>query len=213
MATAVDPLEHALLTMNRVRARELFAEGVRTQGPLPYLEGRVAAVLNSIGQAWEAGTVALSQVYMAGRICEELSAAALPADDPTRVAVPRLALTIFEDQHTLGKRMVMAVLRNQGFAVADWGQLSLDAAVQRIKDEPVDLLLISCLMLSSALRIAKLTESIRREGLPVRVVVGGAPFRFDPALWQEVGADAMGATASDAARIVREFANLQGAQR
>jgi hypothetical protein len=33
-------------------------------------------------------------------------------------------------------------------------------------------------------------------------VVGGAPFRFDDQLWREVGADAMGLSASDALKIL-----------
>jgi trimethylamine corrinoid protein len=43
-----------------------------------------------------------------------------------------------------------------------------------------------------------------RAALPaqVRIVVGGAPFRFDAELWRQVGADAMGRTAADALDIV-----------
>jgi methanogenic corrinoid protein MtbC1 len=35
--------------------------------------------------------------------------------------------------------------------------------------------------------------------------VGGAPFLFDDQLWQEVGADAMGKSASDAVAIVERL--------
>jgi methanogenic corrinoid protein MtbC1 len=35
--------------------------------------------------------------------------------------------------------------------------------------------------------------------------VGGAPFLFDDRLWQEVGADAMGKSASDVVAIVERL--------
>jgi methanogenic corrinoid protein MtbC1 len=37
------------------------------------------------------------------------------------------------------------------------------------------------------------------------VVVGGAPFLFDPLLWREVGADAMGRSASEAPGIIEKI--------
>ncbi len=207
--THIDQLEDALLAVDRTAVRRLFALGVQTDGPFAFMEGQIATVLDRIGKAWEDGRVALSQVYMAGRICEELAMNALPADDPERVGNPRVALAVFEDEHHLGKRMVLAVLRSEGFGVADWGQVGLETALAQLEREPVDVLLLSCLMLSSALRIGALTAAIRERGMPVKVVVGGAPFRFDANLWQEVGADAMGATASEAGAIVRWLAGVQ----
>ncbi len=38
----------------------------------------------------------------------------------------------------------------------------------------------------------------------VKIVVGGAPFRFDDQLWREVGADAMCRTASEAVDVIHE---------
>jgi len=35
--------------------------------------------------------------------------------------------------------------------------------------------------------------------------VGGAPFIFDPNLWQEVGADAMGRNAADAIKLLQKY--------
>jgi methanogenic corrinoid protein MtbC1 len=165
----------------------------------------VGEVFDRIGAAWETGRIALSQVYMAGRICEELSLAVLPSGHPDRKNDPNIAVALFEDHHTLGKRMVVSVLRTEGYAVSDWGRVNPETALVRLKKEPVDILMVSCLMLSSALRIQKLTKAIRDEQLPVKVVVGGAPFRLDPALWLEIEADAMGATASQAGSLARRF--------
>lgn len=207
--TRVEALEKALLTVDRTRAREIFMKGVHTDGSLPFMENLVGEVFDRIGLAWESGRIALSQVYMAGRICEELSLSVLPSEHPDRKNDPHIAIALFEDHHTLGKRMVVSVLRTEGYAVSDWGQVNLESVLARLRREPVEVLMVSCLMLSSALRIQKLTKAIQNEKLPVKVVVGGAPFRFDPTLWMEVGADAMGATASQASSLVRRITEGQ----
>lgn len=205
MDSRVEELESALLTVDRTRAREIFMKGVQTDGSLPFMENLVGEVFDRIGSAWESGRIALSQVYMAGRICEELSLSVLPSEHPDRKNDPVIAVALFEDHHTLGKRMVLSVLKTEGYAVVDWGHLSLESTLVKLRREPVDILMLSCLMLSSALRIKKLTEAIRKKHMPVKVIVGGAPFRFDLGLWKETGADAMGITASQAGSLARSF--------
>jgi len=198
-----EEFEAALLAVDRAEARRIFMRGVDTDGALPFMENMVGLVLERIGLAWEQERLSLSQVYMAGRICEELSLLALPSSHPDRKNNPRVALGLFEDHHMLGKQMVHAILRNEGFLVQDWGKLSLQAAVDKVRLGSVDVLLLSSLMLSSALRIEKLCGTIKAENLPVMVLVGGAPFRFDEGLWREIGADAMGSTASQAPGLIR----------
>ena len=60
-------------------------------------------------------------------------------------------------------------------------------------------------MLSSALQVRKVRDLIGRMHLPIKLIVGGAPFRFDGQLWKEVGADAMGYSAVDALEIMNRI--------
>jgi monomethylamine corrinoid protein len=55
-------------------------------------------------------------------------------------------------------------------------------------------------MLPSALHIKELKA--RLSDTDVKIVVGGAPFRFDEELWKEVGADSFGRDSSEAIEIV-----------
>lgn len=199
----VNDLQAALLAVDRSRVRAIFQEGVQADGALPFMEGIVGIVLDRIGDAWQTGRLALSHVYMAGRICEELSLSILPEGHSDRKDDPSIALAVFEDHHILGKQLVHAVLRNDGFRVQDLGRVNLQQVLERVRTGTVDVLLLSCLMLSSALRMGRLCEAIKTENLRVKVIVGGAPFRFDPQLWREVGADSMGYTASQSPSLVR----------
>lgn len=200
--TTVREFETALLALDRLTATRLLTAPEGGESPMRRVEQLVAPTLDRIGRAWEYGQVALSQVYMSGRICEDLVDALLPSGSAIRKDQPKMAVAVLEDYHLLGKRMVYAVLRASGYELLDYGRQDVEGLARRVAEQGVEILLLSALMLPSALRVARVRAALDRLGCPVRIVVGGAPFRFDPQLWREMGADAMGVNASDAVRIV-----------
>jgi len=203
--------EHALLAMDRVEARRVF-ERLGLEAHTTAWDELVLPVLERMGAEWEAGRLSLAQVYMGARICEDLVGAVTPAAD-SQPGRPSVAIGVLDDSHALGKRIVLGVVRAAGFAVTDLGsQLSAKAMAEQAIDSRIDVLLVSTLMLRSALQVDVLTRTLRRARAHTRVVVGGAPFRFDRALWQAVGADAMGGTASDALRLLARLAPAAAAE-
>ena len=82
------------------------------------------------------------------------------------------------------------------------GGLEPAEVVRRVEEDGVAVLLISTLMLPSALKVLEVSEGMRKLANPPSLVVGGAPFLFDEELWRRVGADAVGRSASDAVSIV-----------
>ena len=200
-------MENALISVDRVRAIRIVRDSCITGSPFMCLETLIVPVLESVGRRWETGDVALSQVYMSGRICEEIVDTMLPAGDPRRVDQPRMAIAVLEDQHTLGKRIVLSVLRAGGYVVTDYGYgLSVDQLIDQLISDKVIILLISTLMLPAAIRSKEVITRIREIQPQTKIIVGGAPFIFDPLLWEEVGADAMGYAASDTLDLVRRMA-------
>lgn len=205
--TPVTELVEALRTLDHVRVERLLTQAAaRSDGPAA-LEDLVVAALDRFGEDWDAGRVALSQVYMAGRICEEvLTHLSSRVSRPPPDAPPRIAIAVLHDHHLLGKRMVVSVLHAAGYPVADYGGGVLpEVAVRRALEDRVEVLLLSTLMLPSALRVREVMDLLVPYPDRPRVAVGGAPFRFDATLWERVGADAMGRTASDAVGIVRRL--------
>ncbi|MDP2760328.1 MAG: cobalamin-dependent protein [Sideroxyarcus sp.] len=198
--------QSALLSVDRVRAEEVLREALAVFAtPLEVAELCLAPVLEQMGEAWENGRLALSQIYMASRISEELVERILPPPRELRGETPRIALALLEDHHMLGKQLVQSALRLAGIAVLDWQRVSVDELVARAIQERPDLILISTLMLRAALRVREVREKLDRAGLAIPIYVGGAPFRFDPLLWREVGASAMGANSAEAIRLVSSF--------
>ncbi len=202
MSAESQQFQEALLAVDRDRTRRLFAQRLAGGSALAGVETMVVPALDAIGTGWEEGTVALSQVYMAGRICEELVQEALGTPGVPQEGAPRVAVGVLEDFHFLGKRIVVSVLRAAGIHVLDYGHLTAEDAVRRPLEDRIGLLLLSTLMLPSALNVKEVTAALAGR---VQVAVGGAPFRFDPELWREVGADATGTTSAHALRLVRRW--------
>jgi methanogenic corrinoid protein MtbC1 len=202
---AASKFEQALLSLDRLAARNILLESGGPEAPLHLVEKLVVPALERIGAGWEQGQVALSQVYMSGRICEELVDTLLPPYALDRKNRPKMAIAVLQDYHLLGKRIVYSVLRASGFELLDYGRVDVDDLVGRVSQDGVEVLLISVLMLPSALRVKDMRARLQAIGSDVKIVVGGAPFRLDDQLWKEVGADAMGREASEAVGILAKM--------
>lgn len=192
----------ALESLDRVGADIIFRQALTTLTPIQAVEQLVVPALEQIGVAWEAGNVALTQVYMSGRFCEELVERVLPPSDPGRKHQPRSAIVVLNDYHLLGKRIVYSVMRASGFELFDYGRMDVNELVERVLADKIRVLLISVLILPSALMVREVCARLKAADDGIKIVVGGAPFLFDAQMWQAVGADAMGHNAADAVRIV-----------
>jgi monomethylamine corrinoid protein len=198
--------EESLLSMDRLTARDILLSASNSRGPLPSVENIVVPAMERIGAGWETGKFALSQVYMSGRICEEVVDLILPPHAQHRTQHPQMAIVLLDDYHTLGKRIVHTVLRSSGYEPLDYGQTGdIQHLVKRTQNDKIEILLISVLMLRSALLVKDITDNLKHSGSNAKIIVGGAPFRFDKELWQIVGADAMAATASEVIGIIKKF--------
>jgi methanogenic corrinoid protein MtbC1 len=199
----------ALLSLNRTAAQRIVHARAAATSSLRAIEELVVPALEALGAQWEQGAAALSQVYMGGRICEGIIDVMLPAGDANEhrrgAEQPRIAIAVISDRHMLGKRIVSSVLRAARFTVSDYGHGSAESLAARATEDGLDVLLVSALMLPSALEVRQLTAALAATAPRVRVAVGGAPFVFDDQLWQEVGAHAVGRSASDALAIVRRL--------
>ena len=204
----------ALLSVDKARAEEVLrAASAIFATPLEIAELCLTPVLEQMGEAWENGHLALSQIYMASRISEELMECILPPFQEMRGEAPRIALMLLEDHHMLGKRLVQSALRLAGIPVLDWQRVTVEELIARAIQERPDLILISTLMLRAALHVRDVRKGLDSAGLAIPIYVGGAPFRLDPLLWQEVGASAMGANATEAIRLVLGFLEHRHAAR
>lgn len=197
----------ALRSADRVRANRTIGRALdKGYAPEQVLDQVVATALNALGQGWEDGSVSLTQVYMGGRIAEEVINGVLPQFAQPAVPLGKVVIGTLGDHHGLGQRIVAAFLVVAGMQVISLG-LGVAPAdfVQRAKEEAADLIAISVLMYPSALQVRRVRELLDQERLPIPLLVGGAPFSLDRTLWQRVGASAMGSNPAEGVAVAKRL--------
>ena len=196
-------LQKALLATDRLAAEAVIDDAQSELSKLALVEKVVTVALAAIGDAWFRGDAALSQVYMSGVICEDIIERLMRSQAVPRTLRPKIAIAVLEDQHQLGKRLVASVVRAAGYGMIDYGAgIRADTLIEKVINDKIDILLLSTLMLPSALKTRYVCDQLRERGVATRVVIGGAPFRLDPKLVEETGAYAFGYNASDVIGII-----------
>ncbi|WP_292466704.1 cobalamin-dependent protein [Methanolobus sp.] len=196
--------KEALLSLNRVAAKNQITREFTGDNAFELITKFITPVLESIGEMWTRGEIALSQEYMASKICEEIVESILPLESPVRKNMPMIGITTLGDEHMLGKRIVASFLKANGFNIFDYGNMGPEIVAQKVREDSVEVLMASTLMLNLAFEVKKLRSIFEREGIKTKIIVGGAPFLFDSDLWKEVGADAMAVDAMESVDKIHE---------
>ncbi len=198
-------MEVSLLSVDQVQAQGIV-DAADSMAPLDLVEKIIVPAMERVGAGWEAGNVALSQVYMSARICEKLVDRITITQEQLRTPQPRMAIAVLEDYHLLGKSIIHSVMRGGGYQILDFGRQDADELADKVRAAHVEILLVSTLMLRAAMRVPYLRSRVNAlAGERVKIIVGGAPFRFDKTLWLEVGADATAAGAAELLPIIKQM--------
>lgn len=104
----------ALIAVDKFRASSISKKVCDSDSPMLCLENLIMPALEEVGRLWESGELSLSQVYMSGRICEEIVDTMLPPKDPEKIYQPKIGIAVIEDHHTLRKQIVSSVLMAGG---------------------------------------------------------------------------------------------------
>ncbi|MEQ8154811.1 MAG: cobalamin-dependent protein [Clostridiaceae bacterium] len=203
--------EKALLNIDRVSSRKLFENFLNKidnkEDIIKAIEKIIVISLKHIGDGWEEGKVSLAQVYMGSKICVELIDRFIPGIDSYIENQSKIAMCCFEDYHLIGKQIVSSVIKANGYKINDYGcGVKIDMLIDNIVKDDIEVIIISTLMLSSALKIKELKKELDAISSNVKIIVGGAPFLFDSELWNRVGADAMSKNVTDIIIILNKLA-------
>ncbi len=206
ISNVIKEFEEALLDFDRLKANEVLLKVETSFSKIDFINKVMVKALHNIGEKWNKGEIGLSQVYLSGKISEEITGKLLPKAVENRKKYPKMAVVTFGDYHLLGKKIVYAVLRAAGYDPIDYYQESnIDSLVERTIKDDLQILMISVLIFPSALKVKIIKEKLRKKGCNVKVVVGGAPFKLDKKLADEIEADEFGETAVDAIKIVEKY--------
>ncbi len=154
----------------------------------------------------------LAQHFMTAQIAAEVTENMLQKfKKPPKIIGKVIIGTSFGDLHSLGKRIVSGCLKSLMVDVIDLGvNVSAEKFVEAAIAEDAQVIAISSMMVHTATGdngCAKVRELLHEQGLEdrIRLIVGGAPYRFDPRLYHKVGADSWAADGVSAAKVIADM--------
>jgi len=185
-------------------AREALDAGIP---PLEVVDA-VGEGLDKVGDLYEKREYFLMELTLAGATASEIMEMVRPElEKTTSLTKGKVVIgTVFGDLHYIGKDIVIAMLASQGIEVIDLGvDVSCDSFLEAVKRENPDVLAMSGLLTIVVDEMKKVIDALRSEGVrdQVKIMIGGRA--VDETFAREIGADAFGATAVDAVRLVTEW--------
>jgi trimethylamine corrinoid protein len=219
MENVVTAYYNALFDTDRIRALAVIDEALAA-GMAPeriIFEVVVPTMELMIGGMTDNQIITLSQHFLASQIAEEVTDLLIPrfTQAPEMQGLVVIG-TSHGDFHGLGKKIVSGCLRARMFQVIDLGiNVPPERFVAAALESGAKVIGISSMMVHTAIgeRGPKRVRALLREqGLEQRIklIVGGAPYRYNDELFREVGADGWADSAAEApaliARLLREMA-------
>jgi methylmalonyl-CoA mutase cobalamin-binding domain/chain len=166
--------------------------------------------VETIGKEQIDRLVPLSEIYVNGRIIEACLDILIPIleKDQKKEHLGKIVIgNAFGDYHALGRRIISTFLRMAGFDVTDLGlSVPNEKFVEVVKEKNAKLICVSALILHTAEEVLNLRELLDKQGLKdVKILVGGAPFNFEPHLVKAFKADAMATSGIEAIKVAKEL--------
>ena len=96
--------------------------------------------------------------------------------------------TVKSDLHDIGKNLVAMMLKGGGFQVIDLGvDASAEKFVAAAREQGAQVVALSALLTTTMVNMKGIIAALKAAGLPVKVMIGGAP--VTEAFAREIGAD------------------------
>ncbi|NLG86329.1 MAG: dihydropteroate synthase [Firmicutes bacterium] len=217
LAPSFGPAEPAEMDLDKI-----IINGIREQAPsktkellqklppLAIVDQYLIPALDIVGRKYEQGEIFLPQLIQSaetvkkafGVIKHHLVENQGASTDMVKGKI--LLATVRGDIHDIGKNIVKILLENYGFEVIDLGKdVPEEDIVRQVKENKIALVGLSALMTTTVRSMENTIRALKDEGLPCKVMVGGAVLNDDYA--QMIGADYYGRDAREAVKIAQEF--------
>lgn len=176
------------------------AETVLTQGLIPGME--------KVSNKFKAEEFYIPQVLLSERalntamsfITERLEAKGFKARGTVVIG------TVKEDLHDIGKNLVAAMLRGQGFKIIDLAvNVTPEQFLKAAQDNNADVIGMSALLTTTMDNMKSTIDLLKENGFAGKIIVGGAPVTQEFA--DKIGADLYAEDAATAVDKVKEALN------
>lgn len=199
----------AITSGDAAKAAELAKRGL-DEGiePLRLLDQGFVPGINEVGELFSKGKLFIPMLIKSATAMEkatEIINAAIPQEE--EVAQGRVVLgTVQGDVHDIGKTIVVALLKANGFEVLDLGRdVANDKIIEEAEKFGANVIGTSTLLTTTMVLQKELEEALKSAGLrdKYKTIIGGAPVTQR---WADrIGADAYAHDASDGVKKLKEL--------
>jgi len=180
--------------------------------PIKVIEEGIAKALRDVGDRFERGELFLVHLAAAAEAAMQAIKVLEPeiaAKKLERKAIGKVVIgTVEGDIHSIGKNLVATLLTANGFEVYNLGEdVPVEKFIQKAKEVKADVIAASALLTATREVQKDLAEAIRKEGLDVLYIVGGAA--VTPEWAEEIGA-LYAADAGSAVKLLTEKLSKRG---
>ncbi len=200
-------LADALIRGDRNKTVELTKKALDDKmSPKDILEKGLIAGMSVVGKRFKANEVYVPEVLIAARAMKGGMEVLQPA--LTKAGVQPLATvvlgTVKGDLHDIGKNLVGMMLTGGGLKVVDVGtDVPPEKFVEACKSNNAKVCAMSALLTTTMPQMKEVIKALKASGLPVKVIIGGAPVTQSFA--DEIGANGYAPDAASAVDVTKQL--------
>ena len=205
-------LTSALANLEEKRALEMVREQLDSGKPAREILSDLKKGMDLVGERYASREYFLSDLVMAAEIFKqamELIGPKLEVSEERGKGTIVIG-TVKGDLHDIGKNIVVALLKNDGFTVHDLGtDVPPEEFLRAVKRENAQVVGLSGILTMAVDPMKETVEILKREGLrdKVKVIIGGLP--VDEKWCEIVGADAYTRDAYEGLRIIKQLLGVK----
>jgi trimethylamine corrinoid protein len=204
MADIYQEAAESIVNADRAGAEEVAQRALDSGiAPADIMQNGFVKGIQEVGDLFESGEVFLPELMMSADAmagATEVTNAALEGEAAEAKCVIVLG-TVQGDVHDIGKAIVIAYLKANGYEVTDLGRdVSAETFIEKAKELNADVIGMSALLTTTMEEQKKVVKVVKEEGLPYKTVVGGAPCTQRWA--DQIGADAYAEDANDGVKKI-----------
>lgn len=193
VAGAAESLYDAVLRGDRENVLPILEKDLASgKEPFTLVNETLIPAITEVGARYERREYFLPQLIRSAETMQKAFGRIKPLLEESRGPEKRPVIvmaTVEGDIHDIGKNIVCLLLGNHGFEVVDAGKdVPAEEIVACAKQHGASLIGLSALMTTTMVRMEDTIRLLKKEGLPVRVLVGGAA--VTRAFAESIGADA-----------------------
>jgi 5-methyltetrahydrofolate--homocysteine methyltransferase len=179
--------------------------------PLSIVEA-CRAGMEEVGRRFSARDYYVSELIVSAELFNNVMKIIGPRMSATADSGPKTKVvfgTVKGDVHDIGKDIVIAMLRCNGFEVYDVGvDAPAQVFVDKVRETGAKIVGLSGLLTLAFDAMENTINALKEAGLKTKVMIGGG--MTDEMVRKKVGADAWGHDAMAAVRLAREFSEVKG---